>query len=75
MADINAEVTALKNQVASLKLEVGRLTSVLRNVTGSPIITGYAGRQLVLNDSINVIDLLKRISDLETQLDSHLSGG
>jgi hypothetical protein len=60
-------------KIDDLEKEVEKLTDMLLKVKGQPIIQGYVGKKLDLNENLNVVLLIKRITDIETELAIHMS--
>jgi hypothetical protein len=59
----DTEFKALKNEISETKAQVSRITDTLKYTKGNPIIQGYAGKKLDLNDNLDVIELLKKIKN------------
>jgi len=61
--------TELSEQVAALQKENAELQRKLRDVDGSPVIVAHAGARFDLNDKLNVLQLKKKIQDIDNSLD------
>jgi len=55
-------------RIDDLKEEVRKLSDMLKNVKGQPAIQGYSGKKFDLNEHLNSVVLLKRISDAEDRI-------
>jgi hypothetical protein len=62
------ELSELKRKIEKLEDSLFNSTRLLKHVKGNPIIQGYATKKLDLNDNLNVVELLKRVSNIETRL-------
>ncbi len=65
---MNFSSPEILNRLQRLEEENRLIRENLNKVKGVPVIQGYAGKKLDLNDNLNVILLLKRISDLESSV-------
>lgn len=63
-----AEWNEHKRKVDDLKNKVDDLDDLLRHVKGALIIQGCSGKRFDLNENLNVIQVLKRITDLEARV-------
>jgi len=73
MDDMN--ISDLQNDIAMLRGEIKELKDSVKGIRGNPTINGYSGKRLVLNENCDVIRVLKRISDLESNSDTDTLGG
>lgn len=64
MIDLRPQIKEIDDKLAEIKRRVDQLDRKTLNVTGDPIIQGYAGMRLTLNASLNVLELIKRMRDL-----------
>ena len=69
MAHINdEELENVKNNVADMRSRLEKIENTLKNVTGQPGIRGYGAKLFDLSENLNVVNLLKRISDAEDRI-------
>lgn len=60
-----------KREFEDMRKDVQKICELLRNVRGNPIIQGFAGKKFDLNENINAVTMLKRITDAEARLTAH----
>ena len=64
----NPGLLELKRKVEELTIELASISSLTKKIKGDPIIQGYASKRIDLNDNINIVVLLKRITDIESSI-------
>ena len=62
------EWTDFKSKVSALDARMSKTDELLKNVKGQLTVQGYSGKRLDINDNIDVVKTLKRITDLETRV-------
>jgi hypothetical protein len=56
-----------KQRIKTLEDKLEKHDIFLKNCRGSPTMVGYQGKKIDLNDNLNVVELLKRITILESK--------
>lgn len=64
------EIDYINKELKELKEIVDKLNDTVGKIKGSPIIQGYTGKRLDLNENINAVILLRRIKDLEEKVEA-----
>lgn len=62
------EVQELKKENEALKRRVEDIEKKVLNITGSPIIVGYQGMKLTLNDSLDAVEVKGRLKVVEAAI-------
>jgi hypothetical protein len=68
MGNLMSTFVELQQRVDVLEKDIGDLRDLLKKVKGEVTIQGYMGKRLDLNDNLNVVGVLKRITDAEERL-------
>jgi hypothetical protein len=59
---------ASREDIAALKQELELLRAEVRGIKGAPIVQGYVGKRLDLNDNFNIIEHSKTHTEINSRL-------
>lgn len=59
-----------EEELTLIRDRIQRLEDEIKNIRGRPILQGYQGMRLDLNDNLNVVALKKDITDLKSRATS-----
>lgn len=65
MNNIYNEFQETKKIISELKETVKKVEALTGNIRNKPVIQGYTGKALTLNENINAVKTLSRITSLE----------
>jgi hypothetical protein len=59
---------ATKDDLAELDSRLKKIEGLLKNIRNAPVISGYTGKRLVLNENLNVLSIKKDISEIAARV-------
>jgi len=68
MSAFSEKVDALEKRLQAAEEKIQRLEMRLINVRNSPIIVGYQGKRLVVNDHLDAVSVNTKLTDFETRI-------
>jgi len=66
MSSFSERIDMMEADLSQLSKDVAKIKETLKNITGAPpLIKGYAGAQLTLNDKLDVLELRKELGAIK----------